>query len=81
MVPSDDDLLERTLRFSGSWVSDDDHVRVRRRSDATGYAADSFVGYCDTCARAGRTPAAGEPLADVGTVVQFVAAHHHGDVD
>jgi hypothetical protein len=81
MVPSDDDLLARTLRFSGSFVSDDGHVRIRRAPDGLGYSAARFLGYCDVCARAGRTPPAGEPLADVRVVVQFVAAHDHGDVD
>ena len=77
----DDELLERTLRFSGSFVSDDGHVRVRRAPDGRAYSAAGFLGHCDTCARAGRTPPAGEPLADVQVVIQFVAAHDHGDVD
>ena len=81
MVPSDDDLLERTLRFSGTYVSDDGHVRIRRASSEMEYSAARFLGYCDACARAGRTPPAGEPLADVRAVVQFVAAHNHSDVD
>src|SRR3954447_25238325 len=69
-VPADDDLLERTLRFSGSYVSDDGHVRIRRAADRSESSAARFLGYCDVCARAGRTPPAGEPLADVRTVVQ-----------
>ena len=81
MVPSDDDLLERTLRFSGSYVSDDGHVTLRRMSGAVSYAAAGFLGRCDVCARAGHTPAAGEPLADVRAAVQFVARHRHGDGD
>jgi hypothetical protein len=80
MVPSDEELLERTLRFSGSYVSDDGHVRIRRSSGAVGYSAATFLGYCDTCALSVRTPA-GEPLADVTAVSQFIAAHDHGDVD
>src|SRR4051812_22112794 len=80
-VPADDDLLERTLRFSGSYVSDDGHLRVRRAPDPTEYSASRFLGYCDVCAGAGRLPPAGEPLADLPTVVRFVAAHDHGDVD
>jgi hypothetical protein len=80
-VPADDDLLERTLRFSGSYVSDDGHVRIRRSADPGEYSSARFLGHCDVCARAGRTPPAGEPLADVRTVVRFVAAHDHGEVD
>ena len=81
MVPSDDDLLERTLRFSGSCVSDDGHVTIRRSSGTVGYSAARFIGHCDVCARAGRTPPTGEPLADVRAAVQFVAGHDHGGVD
>ena len=29
-MPSDDELLERTLAFSGSYVSDDGNVSIRR---------------------------------------------------
>jgi hypothetical protein len=81
MVLFDDELLERTLRFSGSFVSDDGHVRVRRAPGGAAYSAAGFLGYCDTCARSGRIPPAGEPLADVRVVIQFVAAHDHGDFD
>src|SRR3954471_12108379 len=80
-VPADDEMLERTLRFSGSYVSDDGHLRVRRAADPIEHSASRFLGYCDVCARAGRIPPAGEPLADLRTVVRFVAAHDHGDVD
>ena len=34
-MASDDDLLERTLAFSGSYVSDDGTVTVRRVAAAT----------------------------------------------
>src|SRR3954447_7307737 len=78
-VPADDDLLERTLRFSGSYVSDDGHVRVRRAADPTGSSAPRSRGYCAVCAGAGRTPPAGEPLDDVRTVVRFVAGHDHAE--
>ena len=81
MVPTDDDLLVRTLRFSDSFVSDDGHVSVRRAPGGMSYSAAGFVGRCDVCARAGRTPLAGEPLADVRVAVQFVARHEHGDRD
>jgi hypothetical protein len=80
-VPADDDLLERTLRFADSYVSDDGHVRVRRAADPIEYSASRFRGYCDVCAGAGRIPPAGEPLDDVRTVVHFVAAHDHAEVD
>ena len=80
-MPTDDDLLLRTLRFSGSFVSDDGHVTVRRAPSATSYSGAAFLGHCDVCARAGSTPRAGEPLADVRLAVQFVARHEHGDRD
>src|SRR3954447_9698886 len=80
-VPADDDMLERTLRFSGSYVSDDGHLRVRRASDPTEYSASRFLGCCDVCAGAGGIPPAGEPLAGLRTVARFVATHDHGDVD
>jgi hypothetical protein len=81
MVPADDDLLQRTLAFSGSYVSDDGRVTVRRSSGELGYTAAGFIGYCSVCARSGLLPPAGEPLADVRVVIQFVAEHDHGDVD
>jgi hypothetical protein len=82
MVPSDDDLLERTLAFSGSYVSDDGHVTIRRSAAGSfEYSEARFVGQCHVCSRTGLTPSTGEPLADVRAAVQFVAAHDHGDVD
>jgi hypothetical protein len=81
MVPSDDDLLERTLAFAGSYVSDDGHVTIRRSSGSFEYSGSRFAGYCDVCSRAGRTALTGEPLSDVRAAAQFVAAHEHGDVD
>jgi hypothetical protein len=82
MVPPDDELLERTLVFSGSWVSDDGHVTIRRAAlDSAQYSAARFVGHCAVCVRAGLTPPAGEPLSDLRAAAQFVAAHEHGDAD
>jgi hypothetical protein len=82
MVPCDDDLLERTLAFSGSYVSDDGHVTIRRSAAGSfEYSEARFVGQCHVCSRAGLIPSSGEPLADVRAAVQFVAAHDHGDLD
>jgi hypothetical protein len=81
MVPSDDELLERTLTFSGSYVSDDGHVRIRRAAGVMEYSGARFTGYCAVCAHAGRTPPTGEPLRDVRAALQFAATHDHGDAD
>jgi hypothetical protein len=81
-VPTDDELLERTLLFSGSWVSDDGHVMIRRAFlESAGYSGARFVGRCAICARAGLASPTGETLADVRAAAQFVAAHEHGDAD
>ena len=80
-MPTDDDLIERTLAFSGSYVSDDGHVTIRRSFGSYKYSGSRFAGYCDVCSRTGRTAPTGDPLADVRAVLQFVAAHTHGDVD
>jgi hypothetical protein len=81
-VPSDDDLLERTLAFSGSFVSDDGNVTIRRSGVGSfAYSGDRFVGQCAVCSRALLIPRSGQPLSDVRAAVQFVAAHDHGDVD
>jgi hypothetical protein len=80
MTP-DDELLARTLAFSGSYVSDDRHVTIRRVRGSSGYLAARFTGTCALCARAGLTPPSGEPLADSRAAAQFLAAHRHGDVD
>jgi hypothetical protein len=80
--PTDGSLLERTLAFSGSYVSDDGHIRVSRaHAHAYEYSGDRFLGTCDTCARAGLLPASGELLADVRAAALFVATHDHGDTD
>jgi hypothetical protein len=81
MVPSDDELLERTLVFAGSYVSDDGHVTIRRSFGSAGYSAARFVGFCAVCSREGLVPSSGEPLSDIRAAVQFVAAHDHGGVD
>jgi hypothetical protein len=79
-VPSDD-LLERTLAFSGSYVSDDGNVTIRRTDvGAPDYSADRFVGFCAVCTGP-PLPPDGEPLPDIRAAVQFVAQHRHGDVD
>ena len=81
-MASDDDLLEVTLAFSGSYVSDDGSVTVRRVAAASfEYSGDRFLGNCTVCSRALLIPASGEPLSDVRAAVLFVAAHDHGDTD
>ena len=81
MVPSDDELLERTLAFAGSYVSDDGHVTIRRSLGSFEYSAARFVGFCSVCSRLRLVPSSGEPLSDIRAAVQFLAAHDHGDVD
>ena len=74
--------VERTLAFSGSYVSDDRSVRITRaRSDVSEYSGARFVGNCDVCARAGHLPVTGELLAHSGAGDRFLATHDHGDVD
>ena len=81
-MPSDDDLLERTLAFSASYVSDDGHVTIRRSAvGPSEYSGNRFVGHCAVCARALLIPPAGEALADVRAAIHFVATHDHGDAD
>ena len=81
MVPSDDELLERTLAFAGSYVSDDGHVTIRRSLASFEYSAARFVGFCAVCSRLRLVPSSGEPLSDIRAAVHFVAVHDHGDVD
>ena len=81
-MPSDDELLERTLAFSGAYVSDDGNVAVRPVAAASfEYSGQRFLGNCTICSRALLIPPTGEPLADVRAAILFVAAHNHGDVD
>ncbi len=78
----EDELLERTLAFSGTYVSDDGGVAVRRVAvDPFAYDGHRFLGNCLVCARARVLPPAGQPLADVPAASRFVSAHSHGDVD
>jgi hypothetical protein len=82
VVPSDDDLLERTLAFSGSYVSDDGSLTIRRAAPGSfEYSGSQFVGYCRRCARALLIPPDGEPLNDIRAAIRFAATHDHGDVD
>ena len=81
-MPSDDDLLERTLAFSGSYVSDDGNVAIRRSGAGVAeYSGDRFVGHCTVCSHAGLIAVSGEALSDIGAAIRFAAAHGHGDVD
>jgi hypothetical protein len=81
-MPSDDELLERTVAFSGSYVSDDGNVTIRRIAGASfEYSGHRFVGNCTVCSRGLLMPLTGEPLSDVRAAILFMAAHDHGDVD
>jgi len=79
---SSDDLLELVLAFSGTYVSDDGDVTVRRSvTDSTAYSAARYAGWCRTCAHADLVGPAGEPLADVRAAARFVATHDHAGTD
>jgi hypothetical protein len=81
-VPADDDLLERTLAFSGSYVSDDGHVTIRRSGGrAAEYSGERFIGFCMTCWQARLTRSDGERLPDIRSAAAFVAAHDHAQAD
>jgi len=80
-LPSDDDLIERTLAFSGAYVSDDGHLAIRRAAASRDYSGHRFVGYCRTCARARLIVPTGELLPDVAAAIRFTATHHHDEVD
>lgn len=79
-MPTDAGLVERTLAFSGSYVSDDGKIRITRaRSDVVEYSGARFVGHCDVCARAGLLAPTGELLSDAGAADRFLGMHAHGD--
>jgi hypothetical protein len=81
-VPTDASLFDRTLAFSGSYVSDDGRVTITRVvSGPFQYSPDRFVGRCDICARKGIVPADGELLPDARAAERFLATHDHDDVD
>jgi hypothetical protein len=80
LVPTDQNLLERTLAFADSYVSDDGQVAVRR-APAAPYSGARFAGSCAICSRAGLLPPSGELLFDVRVAAQFVSAHSHDDRD
>jgi hypothetical protein len=81
-MASDAELLERTLAFSGTYVSDDGCVTIRRvAGGAFEYSGNRFLGNCIVCSRALVLPPTGEPLADVAAAVRFLSTHNHGDVD
>jgi hypothetical protein len=81
-MASDAELLERTLAFSGSYVSDDGSVTIRRVAlGAFEYSGNRLLGNCIVCAHAFAIPPTGEPLADVAAAIRFMSTHNHGDVD
>ena len=78
----DAQLVERTLLFSGSYVSDNGHVRITRDPDGPfEYSGSWFLGFCDVCERAALTSPDGESLHDLRAAVVFSATHTHDDVD
>ena len=80
-LPSERELIERTLAFSGSYVSDDGHLAIRRSVGAFEHSRHGFLGYCSSCARARLIPATGEPLPNVVAAIRFIATHDHDEVD
>jgi hypothetical protein len=80
-LPSERELIERTLAFSGSYVSDDGHLAIRRSAGTFEYSRHGFLGYCVGCARAGVIPPTGELLPDVVAAIRFIATHDHNEVD
>ena len=78
----EDDLIESTLAFSGSYVSDDGILAIRRSETTVfEYSSDRFLGQCSLCVRDGRVAVSGEALPDIGAAIAFAAVHRHGDVD
>jgi hypothetical protein len=81
-VPTDASLFDRTLAFSGSYVSDDGRVTITRVATGTfQYSADRFLGRCDICVRTGLVPADGEVLPDARAAERFLVTHDHDAVD
>jgi hypothetical protein len=81
-VPTDASLLERTLAFSGSYVSDDGRVTIMRLASGTfEYSRDRYVGRCEHCVRTGNLPSDGQLLPDARAAEQFVRTHVHDDAD
>jgi hypothetical protein len=80
-LPSEQELIERTLAFSGSYVSDDGHLAIRRSAGAFEHSRHGFLGYCGSCARARLIQPTGEPLPDVVAAIRFIATHDHDEVD
>jgi hypothetical protein len=82
LVPSNDDLLEGALAFSGSYASDDGMVTISRSvGQAFAYSGDRFVGRCAGCVGALLMSPAGVSLSDIAAAVRFVALHDHGGLD
>ena len=72
----------RTLAFSGSYVSDDGNVTIRRSAGGSfEYSGDRFIGFCRPCSRALLIPATGVALPDAGAAARFTVTHNHGEVD
>jgi hypothetical protein len=80
-LPSERELIERTLAFSGSYVSDDGGMAIRRAVGSFEHSRHGFLGYCSSCARARLIQATGEPLPDVVAAIRFIATHDHDEVD
>jgi hypothetical protein len=80
-LPYERELIERTLAFSGSYVSDDGNLAIRRSVGSFEHSRHGFLGYCGSCARARLIQATGEPLADVVAAIRFIATHDHDEVD
>lgn len=79
---SDVELLVRTLAFSGSYVSDDGNVAIRRsRGGRSVYSGDRFVGNCRLCAQARLIPVTGAALLDDEAAARFMATHSHAELD
>jgi len=81
-VPPHASLFDRTIAFSGGYVSDDGRVTITRVATGTfQYSADRFLGRCDICVRTGLLPADGEVLPDARAAQRFLRTHDHDAVD